>query len=196
MTSVAASLSWSYSDHPLKNAFLKWQCRVRQIAMRDTDGRPDDSIMPAVFLPDASEPFGHIITLLNKLPEHSLTSELRHMAQKTNDRAQTRDQALRFLSATYYQKHKEFSEILTATFPPASPGADTLVSAGKCRLVFFAYAQKFDLTCDVQRRVKHDPLYIATIAHNRLFNPDIHPETEVLGFQPDWDASTSEPQLR
>jgi len=49
-------------DHPLRKAFLKWQCRVRQMAMRDNYGRPDDAITPAVYLPDQAEPMGHIIT--------------------------------------------------------------------------------------------------------------------------------------
>ena len=196
MTSQASPLTFLIADNPLKSAFLKWQCRVRQQAMRLTDGRPDDGVMPAVFLPDETEALGHVITVLNKTPDYSQTAEMRHMTLKTNDPAQTREQALRFLSATYYQKPKEFSEVLTATFPPGSDGAARIGKAGECRLVFDAYSQRFDLTCSVRRRQKGDPLYEATLAHNRLFNPGVHPDTEVLGFLPDWDRSSSDPEYR
>ena len=196
MNSIAAALGGSYSDAPLRKAFLKWQCRVRQIAMRDSDGRPDDGIMPALYLSGEDEPLGHIITLMNKTPGYSVTAELQHMAAKTNDPAQRRDQAIRFFSAAYYQKAAEFSDILTATFPPGSPGAATIREADEVRLVFDAYAQSFDLTCKVWRLAEHNPLYQSTMAHNKLFNPALHPDTEVLGFEPIWDRSLSDPEIR
>ena len=193
MSSIATTVGQSFVDHPLKKSFLKWQCRVRQIAMRDNQGRPDDAITPAIFLDGASEPLGHIITILNKTPDHSLTPELTHIALQTNDPAQRRDKALRFLSATYYQKHKEFSDLLTATFPPNSPGAARIRDAKSCTLVFGAYAQRFDLACRVWRLAAHNPLHQATLAHNRLFNPELAPKSEVLGFEPDWGRSNSDP---
>ena len=187
--SIAATLGTSFNNSPLRAGFLKWQCRVRQLAMRDADGRPDDAITPALVLPGEDEPLGHIITVLNKSPGYSVTAEMNFMRAKTNDPAQIRDNAIRFLSATYYQKPAEFSDILSATFPPGSPGAETLRGAGKVRLVFEAYSQRFDITCKVWRLAAHNPLHQATIAHNALFNPALHPDTEVLGFEPDWESS-------
>lgn len=194
--SLGAALGESFSSAPLRMAFLKWQCRVRQIAMRDGQGRPDDAIMPALFLPGSDEAMGHIITLLNKSPGYSVTPEMEHMARKTNDPAQRRDQAIRFLSATYYQKAAEFSDILTATFPPGSDGAATIREAGTVGLKFEAYAQVYTLSCKVWRLAEHNPLYRATMAHNRLFNPTLPEGTEVLGFEPDWDGSSAEPEVR
>lgn len=196
MSSLGSVLGESYSASPLRLAFLKWQCRVRQMAMRDNQGRPDDAISPALYLPEQHTPLGHIITVMNKSPGYSVTPELLHMAKKTNDPAQIRDQAIRFFSATYYQKAAEFSDILTATFPPLSPGAATIREAQTVRLKFDAYAQVYDLTCKVWRLAPHNPLYIATMAHNRLFNPALPEDTEVLGFEPDWGASSSEPEVR
>lgn len=196
MTSVAPQLGQSFSDHPLRRGFLKWQCRVRQIAMRDNDGRPDDAIMPAVLLPGVTDPPGHVITVMNKAPGHSVTAELLHMAAGTNDPAQRREQAIRFLSAGHYQQAVEFSDILTATFPPGSPGAARIHDAGRCRLVFDAYAQRFDLDCKVWRLAPHNLLHQATLAHNHLFNPALPPDTVVLGFEPDWSASQADPPMR
>jgi len=196
MNTLGAALGESYSVSPLRAAFMKWQCRVRQLAMRDNHGRPDDAIMPALYLPDEAEPMGHIITLLNKSPGYSVTPELLHMARKTNDPAQRREQAMQYFSATYYQKAAEFSDILTATFPPGSPGAASIRSAETVRLRFEAFAQVFDLKCRVWKLAPHNPLHQATMAHNQLFNPALAPDTEVLGFEPDWDASTSVPEYR
>ncbi len=195
MTSLASQFGLSQSNHPLRKAFLRWQCRVRQMSMRDNDGRPDNGIMPDVILPGESEPLGAVITVLNKAPSYSVTPELVHMAAKTNDPAQRRDQAIRFLSAAYYQKAGEFSDILTATFPPDSPGAAKIRKAGSCTLVFEAYSQRFDLNCKVWKLARHNLLYQATMAHNKLFNPAIPPETVVVGFEPNWEECTSDPKI-
>jgi hypothetical protein len=195
MTSLASQFGESYSNHPLRMAFLRWQCRVRQMSMRDNDGRPDDGIMPDVILPGQTEPLGAVITVLNKSPGYSVTPELTHMAAKTNDPAQRRDQAIRFLAAGHYQKAAEFSDILTATFPPDSPGAATIRKAGACTLVFDAFAQRFDLSCKVWKLARHNLLYQSTMAHNRLFNPALPPDTVVLGFEPNWAECTSDPKI-
>lgn len=178
-------------DPPLRTVFMRWQCRARQMAMRDTEGRPDDAVTPAVYLPDADAPLGHVITLINKAPGYSVTPEFKHMARKTNDPAQRREQAVRFLSASHYQRAGEFSDTLTATFRPDSPGAAKLREAGEARLVFDAYARIFDLVCKVRRLAERDPLHQSTIAHNSLFNPALAPDTVVLGFEPVWRRSSS-----
>lgn len=192
MSSIATQLGQSYSDHPLRMSFLKWQCRVRQMNMREAEGRPDDSMMPAVYLNGSDAPLGHVITLLNKSPAYSVTPELVHMAKKTNDPAQIRDTAMKFLSATYYQRAAEFSDVLTSTFPPGSEGAKTIRRAESCRIVFEAYNERYDLSCKVWKLAPHNLLYQATMAHNRLFNPGMPPDTVVLGFEPDWAASKTE----
>jgi len=166
--------------------FLKFQCRARQIVMRDNLGRPDASIIPLVFLSTHTKPIGKIITLMHKLPEHSAIDELLHIARKTNDPAQRRDQAVRLLSASYYQKYREFADVLTATFNPKSKLAEILVSHGRCRLVFDAYAHRFDHIFTVNRLEKSEFLFRSTITHNQLFNPNLHPDTNVLSFSPEW----------
>ncbi|MEM9145329.1 MAG: hypothetical protein AAGC57_03960 [Pseudomonadota bacterium] len=191
----AALLGLRSTRHALGNAFLRWQCRVRQIAMREAQGRPDDAVMPALTLPGAEAPMGHIITVLNKSAAHSKTPEMMHMVRRTEDAAQRREKALQFFSETYYQKAADFSDMLTATFPPGSPGAATIREAGACRLDFAAYGQAFSLECRVWRLAEPHPLHAATLWHNRLFNPALPPDTVVLGFEPDWEASRAEPPI-
>lgn len=181
------------SPHPLRKKFLAWQCRTRQMMMRDNGGRPDASVMPDVLLPGAERPMGAIITLLNRTPAHSVIPELVHMARRTHDPVHIRSRAMEFFSATYYQKPDQFSDILTATFPPGSKGAHSIREAGNCRLLFEAYAQTFDLACRVWVLAPHNPLHEATMAHNRLFNPALPSDTVVLGFEPDWTRSSATP---
>lgn len=193
MSALSVAFGQSLSRNPLRVAFLKWQCRVRQLAMRNNAGRPDEGITPTVFLRDEEEPAGHIITVLSKAPGFSVTSELEFIAAKTFDPAQRREKAIEFLSSVHYQKAAEFSDILTATFPPNSDGAAKLRRAETVVLKFDAFSQKFDLVCKVWRLTPRNPLYQSTIAHNRLFNPNLHPDTIVLGFEPDWTLSKSDP---
>lgn len=177
--------------NPLKDAFLRWQCRVRQIAMRERQGRPDDAIMPALTLPGETAPLGHVVTVLSKAPSFSKTPELMHMVKRTHDPAQRREKAIELFSETYFQKPKEFSDVLTAAFGPNSEAAERIAAAGGCTLTFEAYSQGFDLKCEARKLGRNDPMYQATWWHNLLFNPNLHPETDVLAFRPDWDKSTS-----
>jgi hypothetical protein len=177
----------------LRDSFLRWQCRVRQMMMRDDQGRPGDPVMPSLTLPGQAEPMGHIITVMSKAPQYSKTPEMRHMVRKTNDPAQRRQSALTFFSEYYYQKASEFSDILTATFPPDSPGAAAIRAAGRVTLTFQAYGQRYDLACKVWALATHNPLHQATYWHNLLFNPNLPSDAVILGFEPDWARSSADP---
>jgi len=177
----------------LRDSFLRWQCRVRQMMMRDAAGRPGDGVTPSLTLAGAAAPMGHVITVLSKQPQFSKTPEMRQMARRTNDPALRRDAALTLFSETYYQKAAEFSDILTATFPPNSLGAQAIREAGRVTLGFAAYSQRYDLECRVWALAGHNPLWQATYWHNLLFNPNLPADTAILGFEPDWSRSTAEP---
>ncbi|MEM0943039.1 MAG: hypothetical protein AAGI70_03740 [Pseudomonadota bacterium] len=180
----------------LRTAFLRWQCRIRQMIMRDAQGRPGDGIMPALTLKGAVEPMGHIITVLNKAPGHDKIPEMRHMVQKTQDPLARREAALRLFTETYFQKADSFVDTLTATFPPGSAGAAQIRAAERVTLDFEAYAQGFTLEARVWQLTAKNPLYQATWWHNLLFNPSLPPGTVVLAFQPDWAASSARPDPR
>jgi hypothetical protein len=175
--------------HPLRDRFLRWQCRVRQIAMREKAGRPDEGAIAALTLPGDTAPMGHIVTVLSKSWAHSRTPELQHIARRTNDPALRREAALTLFSETYYQNAHEFTDTLTATFRPGSPGAAAIEAAGACRLTYQAYSQRFDLACAVRPLDPGHPLWQATWWHNLLFNPDLPAATVVLAFRPDWERS-------
>lgn len=176
----------------LRRAFVGWQCRERLQMMRRDEGRPGPAVMPAVVLPGEEEPLGHIITVLNRDPLHAEVAELLHMARRTNDPAKRRTDALRYLQAEYYLGPERFSDVLTATFPPGSPGAARLVKAGEVDLLFDAHGHRYRLHCRVRKLGPEDHYRIATLAHNRLFNPALPRDVVVLAFVPDWTRSARE----
>ncbi|MDE2633978.1 MAG: hypothetical protein OSA82_12760 [Paracoccaceae bacterium] len=193
MTRAAQRSEPQADSTALRDAFLKWQCLTRQIAVRQNQGRPDEAVTPAVLLKGKTEAYDHIITVLSKTPQQSLLPELQHLVRRTLDPAQRRQKALELLSETYYQKPTSFSDILTATFPPQSPRAAVIRKADHCRLLFSGYGQSYQIECKIWALTKKNTLYQATFWHNLLFNPGLHPDTIVLGFEPDWTKSTSEP---
>lgn len=179
--------------HALRLAFLRWQCRVRQIAMREERGRPGPAIAPEVTPQGAPGPLGRIITVMSKAPAFDRTPELAHIARRTHDPALRREAAVRLFAESYFQRAEEFSDMLTATFPPASPGAAELCAAGRARLDFAAYGQRFAIEARVRRLEERHPAWAATFWHNLLFNPALPADTVILGFVPDWQLSTADP---
>ncbi len=189
----AHTLPRSAEGAVMRDGFLRWQCRIRQMMMREDLGRPSDGITPEVTLIGEGEPLGHIITVMSKTLAHSMTEEFRHMVRKTHDPAQRRDNAIRLFSEAYYQKAETFSDILTSTFPPRSVGASQIRAAERCTLKFEAFRQRFDVVCKVWVLAEQNPLHQATYWHNLLFNPTLPAETVILGFEPDWAKSTADP---
>lgn len=180
-------------DLALRDRFLRWQCRIRQMMMRENEGRPNEGVLPEVFLAEDQNSLGAIITVLSKTPEFSKTMEIQHMVRKTRDPALRREAALKFFSEIYYQKGREFSDILTATFAPGSQGAEKIKDAGYCRLEFSAFNQAYSLQCKVWALGENNPLWQSTYWHNLLFNPSLPADTLILGFEPDWAQCTADP---
>ena len=181
------------ANEELRDRFIGWQCRIRQIAMRSQDGRPSSGMTPLVFAVGGNAPVARVVTVLCKRPEHSVTMELRHMARRTHDPAERRDDALKFLAERHYQAAGEFSDVLTATFPPDSGIAATLLEQRECRLSFEQFSQGFDVHCTVRRLSPNNPLRDATFWHNLLFNPRLSADCIILGFEPEWPRSEADP---
>ena len=173
----------------LRESFLRWQCRIRQIAMRTHGGRPTSGMTPLASAIGTGAPVTRVVTVLCRRPEHSATMELRHMARRTHDPAERRESALKFLAERYYQAASEFSDILTASFAPDSATAATLLDQRECRLAFEQFSQRFDVHCSVRRLSPNNPLREATFWHNLLFNPRLSAESIIVGFEPDWPRS-------
>ncbi len=179
----------------LKSNFLGWQCRVRQIAMRQDDGKPSPGMCPEVTLPGESEPLGAIITVIHPADPYEMTMQFQHMVKKTHDPRERQEEALKLLSSTHYQDSPRFSDLIAALFRPGSQGGEAIAAAGACTLHFAQFNQSYTLPCEVRRLTRQDPFYQATFWHNALFNAGLSEDSLILGFKPDWARAASVPPI-
>ena len=178
----------------LRREFLGWQCRLRQLAMREQEGRPSDGIRPTVtLLPDGPE-LGRITVLVIPQAPQETTAEFRHVVRRTQDPRERYKQALKLLSAHYYQYPDDFSDEITALFGPGPGLADRLIESPGCGLSFAQFGQRYHLPCRPRELNESDPAYQATLWHNAMFNPNIPGGARVVAFRPDWAQAQSPAQ--
>ncbi len=175
-----------HSDGNPRQAFLGWQCRIRQLSVRQAGGQPTPGMRPRVSLPPGETDQGHIVVLIRKKASQEATTRFQHLVRRTRDPAERRDSALRFLAAAFYQRPGDFSDHMTALFAPRSVLVDRLGEAARCTLDFEQFGQHYRLPCRVKELAEPDPAYQFTYWHNSLFNPAIPGNARVLDFQPDW----------
>jgi len=174
----------------LRDEFIGWQCRLRQLAVRQDGGRPSAGMRPRVLSPAGDELAAGIIVLIVPAQPEETIKLFRHQVLKTLDPVERWEKALELMSASYFQRPRDFSDVLTALFSGGSGLVDRLLAFGACRLEFAQYAQGYRLPCRVRALAEADAFYQATYWHNRLFNPNPPPEARVLAFAPDWAHAT------
>ncbi len=179
----------------MAEAFLGWQCRIRQMAMREEDGRPSEATRPEVSLPSQGRVLGHITVLINRHPLEETAAQFRHMVKKTQDPVERIESALKLLQGTYYQRAREFAPVLTALFGPGSQAVKDLLFAGDCVLRFEQFSQSYTLPCAPRLLPEEDALFQCTYWHNALFNPNLPGGVQVLAFLPDWAHASAEPPV-
>ena len=177
----------------LRLHFLGWQCRVRQLAVRRHEGRPTSGMRPRVHLDGA--PAGDITTLLVKRDPAPHVARFRYMYLRTHDPAERRMSAVELLADAYYQRPREFSDRLSALFGAGSGLATRLRESKRCVLVFNQFNQTYIVPCRVEELAPGQLAFDFTVAHNRLFNPDLPPGVRVLDFAPEWPAARAEPEI-
>ena len=116
---------------PIKDHFLGWQCRVREYAMRNGDGRPTRGMRPRVLLKDGTEVASAVTLLLVPDQPQESSQQFRFMALKTHDPRDRLKKAIELLSSTFYQHVENFNGVMTGLFPGSSEIAKTLVIAHK-----------------------------------------------------------------
>lgn len=179
------------TDESLKDQFLGWQCRIRQIAVRKHDGRPQPGMRPRVSLADGRElSEGITLLLVHAEPEESCDL-FRHIVKRTHDPRLRREAAIKLLSATHYQYPADFSDRMTALFSPESVLAATLLEARACRLDFAQFGRGYTLPCRVEALPRGAPAWEATFWHNHMFNPQLPRDVRILAFHPKWDRAAA-----
>ena len=177
----------------IQKHFLGWQCRVRQYAMRNGEGRPTPGMRPDVLLEDGKEVASAVTLLLVPDLLQDSILQFRFMALKTQDPQERYKKAVQLLSASFYQNVENFSGLMTGVFSRSSETVNRLKKNQRCVLEFDFQQQKFRVPAGIKVLLKKNPKYEFTFWHNFLFNPHLSPDVTVLGFEPDWSDSSADP---
>lgn len=177
----------------LRDEFLGWQCRVRQLAVREQGGRPGSGMRPRVTSAEGTELSPGIVVLI--VPEEPWNSAqlFRHQYLKTQDPVERYDKVLEITAASYFQHPRDFSDVMSALFGPGAALADSLLRAGRCILDFAQYSQSYRIPCAVEELPQDDGFYQATYWHNAMYNPNLPAGVRVLAFTPDWSRASAAP---
>lgn len=170
----------------LRDEFLGWQCRIRQLSARQSGGRPTAGMRPRVLSPRGDELAPRITLLIVEDDPAESTALFRHQYLKTNDPIERYEKIVEILAASFFQHPTDFSDVMTALFGPDSAVAAGLLNHGGGILEFEQYAQAYRLPCRVAELATNDAFFQATYWHNRLFNPNLPPGVRILSFTPDW----------
>ena len=178
---------------PIQNYFIGWQCRVRELALRSEEGRPNGGMRPQIALKNGEVVFPAATLLIIPDPPDQTIRQFRFMALKTQDPKERYTKALQLLAAKFYQNAEDFSGIMSGIFSRSSEEVEELEKHQYCVMKFDYQQQVFKIPCHVCESTKNEPVYEFTYWHNYLFNSSLSPEVKVLHFKPDWSQTISEP---
>ena len=178
------------SQSELREQFFSWQCRIRQMSMRDDEGRPSTGMCPKLLSASDEMIAERMITLIIRGSPEESTDFFKFQVQKNHDPNEVRKKTLTYLQSTHYHGPKEFMDCLTALFGETSEIASQLIKEGKCILEFRQFGQGYKLHCNVSKLELGEPEHSATLWHNRCFNPNLSDDVNILKFEPDWLISS------
>ncbi len=172
-------------------AFLGWQCRLREYAVRRGDGRPSPGMCPELEFADGRSA-GTIVTLLVKADPTAAIAQFRHIVKHTHDPLLRYEAAIATLQTVYYQHPRTFAPTPTALFGTGSPTVAALRAEPACVLRFRQAGQRYTLPCRARALSPDDPFHDATYWHNAMFNPRLAGPVDVVCFHPEWSRAIAE----
>jgi hypothetical protein len=175
----------------LRDDFLGWQCRIRQIAMRTDGGRPSPGMRPRVLRSSGEEMARALTVLMVPKEPYESTSFFRFQVMRTQDPHDLYQSGLTYLQADYFQQPQTFSDRLTAVLDSTSPLAATLLAEKNCVLEFNQFSQVFRLPCAVRVLDRRAAAREASLWHNRIFNPSLPDDVLVLELKLDWSKAVA-----
>jgi hypothetical protein len=180
-------------DQAMRSAFLAWQCRIRQVAMREHGGRPLPAMQARTLLRSGALVHPAMTVLIIPAAPRAATGFFRFQAQKTADPRKVYEAVLAYLQADHFSRPDMFRDELAAVFPAGSATAERLLKAKHCLLEFAQWGQTFRLLCRVRALDSHSPERLYATWHNRAFNPSLGSDATVLAFKPNWRSAQADP---
>ncbi|MEM7041554.1 MAG: hypothetical protein AAF543_01960 [Pseudomonadota bacterium] len=175
----------------LRSAFLGWQCRLRQLAVREGEARPTSGMRPSLSV--AGQEAGAITVVLVPSAPAISTREFRHIVRRTHDPRERYQAAIRYLQSSHFQDPSAFDDRLTALFAADAELPKLLSGRRDCILAFEQFSQRYRLPCQAERLDVDDEAFQATYWHNALFNPSLPASVDVLAFRADWSRAEADP---
>ena len=167
--------------------FIAWQCRLRKMSMRELGGRPSTGMSAGLFSIKGGDEQARLQFLIVKQESEAVTAEIQHIVRKTADPAEWLKNGLRILAERHYQDDFDFSKHLTASFAIDSSIAEALKQAGLCHLKFKQDSIDYAFDFEIQILEETDATYQSTYWHNRLFNPTMPGQVQIIAFVPRLD---------
>ena len=84
--------------HEQYQDFIRWQCRLRKLSMRERDGRPSPGMSAGVHAVAGGDEQARINFLINRRDPAARTAEFRHIVRKTHDSSQWLKNGLKILA--------------------------------------------------------------------------------------------------
>jgi hypothetical protein len=181
------------SNQALQDYFIGWQCRIRQISMREYGGQPLAGMRPRVTAKSGTILSPAVVVLLIEAVPQTSTAFLKFQVQMHNEAQRAFEAGVKFLGGEYYQEPKKFSDEMTAVFAADSPTALAMLKARDVLFDFEQFSQAFRMFCAVRRIAAKDAAREASLWQARIFNPQVPNDAIVLGFRPDWKNATADP---
>ena len=177
-------------EKQLRRRFLGWQCRIRQIAVRQDGGRPSEGMRPRITSLQGEEITAAATLLLVPQQPTESTAFFRHQIRQTGDPRQAMERGLAFLQGDHYHKPETFADMMPAVFAPDSAIARRCLDEKQVSLQFHQFGQSWNMPCSVRKLPHNHSAREAALWHNRLWNPTLGDSVWVLGFTPDWNDVT------
>ena len=177
----------------LRDHFIGWQCRLRQLAVRRNSGQPIAGMRPRLLDRAGNELAAGVTMLIMKEDPAASTDMFLDVCKRTLDPRERYVKALEMLAGAYFQRPREFIDVLTALFARDSALAQHLADLGECVLEFEQFSKGYSIPCRVDDLADDDSAYQATYWHNCLFNPAIPPNPRILAFVPSWAEARAAP---
>ncbi|MFN4141080.1 hypothetical protein [Aestuariivirga sp.] len=173
----------------LQQEFIGWQCRIRQMSVRNHEGMPMPAMRPRISSRKGDVLSPALTVLL--VPEEMGPSLafLRFQVQKTTEHKQARNAVVSYFAGEFYQLPELFRDEMTAVFAPSSPLAAQMVKLKEVLMDFEQYSQSYRMFAKVRQIGAKDEARDFSLWHARAFNPNIPNDSVVLGFKPDWRSA-------
>lgn len=180
--------------HPVATAFVAWQCRIRQHAVRHTDGRPSLGMCPQL-MAGAGQDLGRFTSVLVKHNASADAAHFRQIYHSSRSPKERYEAVMTAVQSAYFQHPDEFSDRLTATFAWPSDRVRAILETRHGTVHFEQFGQRFSFPATFRQVQQSTPEWSATYWHNALFNSALPAQVCVLELLPDWTTAICEPAI-